>query len=143
MLLAGLRRTYGFEASATGIPEAWKTFVESLPLPGQVGGVTYGAVCGVDMEASAFEYMCAVEVGSFDGLDAATGRMQVPAAKYAVFVHHGPLAEIRQTFATGCEWLDANGEWVDAHTPTFERYGPDFDEATGAGVEVWLPMKPA
>lgn len=140
MLLAGLRRTYAFHEAPTAIPDAWRTFTAGLPLPGQIGDMTYGAVCGVDMDAATFEYICAVEVESFDALSPDTGRMKLVAAHYAVFNHRGPITGIQQTFEGACTWLDASGEWADGHTPTFERYGPAFDPATGADTEIWLPV---
>ena len=140
MLLAGLRRTYSFAEAPTAIPASWQTFTATLPLPDQIGATTYGAVCGVDMEAGTFEYMCAAEVGDFDDLDPDTGRMKLVAAHYAIFKHSGPVTEIRATFEAACHWLDGNGEWIDGHTPTFERYGPAFDPVTGADTEIWLPV---
>ncbi len=142
MLLAGLRRTYGFGDAATGIPAAWAEFVRSLPLPGQVGDVTYGAVCAADMAAQTFEYMCAAQVDGFDALNPSQGRMRVPQAHYAVFVHAGPIHDIRATIVAAHDWLAHNGSWVDGQTPEFERYGPDFDPA-GGGVEMWVPVTPA
>lgn len=141
-LLAGLRRPYGFDDAPTGIPAAWAEFGAALPLPGQVGAVTYGAVCSADMAHQSFEYMCAAEVETFDGLDARWGRMRVPDAHYAVFVHSGPIHGIRQTIAAAHGWLQDNGDWLDGETPEFERYGPDFDPA-GGGVEMWVPVKRA
>ena len=140
MLLAGLRRTYAFHEAPTAIPAAWQAFTASLPLPGQVGQTTYGAVCGADMAAATFEYICAVEVGDFDELGPDIGRMKLVPAHYAVFAHRGPISGIKDTIEAACHWLAANGEWVDGHTPTFERYGPAFDPATGADTEVWLPV---
>jgi AraC family transcriptional regulator len=143
MLLAGLRRTYRFSEAPLAIPAAWETFGAGLPLPGQVGATTYGAGCDADMAAGTFEYMCAVEVETFDALDPDVGRMKVPAARYAVFVHRGPIMDIVATIDAAHGWLDANGEWKDGETPTFERYGPAFDPATGADTEIWLPVIPA
>lgn len=143
MLLAGDRRTYRFAEGPVAIPESWARFAPTLPLPGQVGSTTYGAVCGADMDAGVFEYMCAAEVEGFDTLPEGAGRMRVPEARYAVFVHRGPITGIRATIDGGMTWLATNGEWVDAETPTFERYGPDFDPATGADTELWLPVRPA
>lgn len=140
MLLAGLRRTYSFAEAPTAIPAAWWAFTATLPLPGQIGATTYGAVCGADMAAGTFEYMCAAEVGNFDALGPDVGRMKVVAAHYAVFVHKGPITAIRETIEAAHHWLEANGEWIDGHTPTFERYGPAFDPATGADTEIWLPV---
>lgn len=138
-LLAGLRRTYSFDDAPIGIPAAWAEFGSALPLPGQVGDMTYGAVCTADMAHQTFEYMCGVEVDSFDALDASWGRMQVPAAHYAVFIHPGPIHLIRQTIADAHAWLEGNGDWIDGETPEFERYGPDFNPA-GGGVEMWVPV---
>lgn len=140
MLLAGLRRHYGFDEGPVEIPAEWKRFVALLPLPGQVGWVTYGAMCGTDLEAKRFEYICAVEVESFDGLPDGLGRMRVPEAYYAVFVHEGPVSGIRQTWNAIHEWLPASG-CSPASTPDFERYGPGFDPVAGQGdTEIWVPV---
>jgi AraC family transcriptional regulator len=141
MLLAGLRRWYAVSEGPTQIPIVWKDFVTRLPLPGQVDGRTYGATCQADMEGQRFEYMCAAEVESFDGLPDDLGRMSVPEAHYAVFVHDAPVSTIRDTIMAGFAWLASNGEWKDAGTPNFERYGPAFDAKTGIGdTELWLPV---
>ena len=141
MLLAGLRRWYGFVEAPIQIPLDWKRFVARLPLAGQVGDLTYGATCDADMAEERFEYMCAVEVETFDGLRPDVGRMRVPEATYAVFVHEGPVSGIRQTIAGGHGRLASNGEWKDGGTPTFERYGSDFDPAGGTGdITLWLPV---
>lgn len=147
MLLAGLRRWYAFAEGPAEIPLVWKDFVARLPLPGQVtgqfGGMTYGAMCQTDMAGERFEYMCAVEVGSFDLMSDDLGRMRVPEAHYAVFTHEGPVWTIRDTLMAGHVWLASNGDWKDAGTPDFERYGPRFDAATGMGdTEIWFPVTP-
>jgi len=141
MLLAGLRGWYGFAEGPVQIPLDWKRFVARLPLAGQVGEVTYGATCDADMAEERFEYMCAVEVTSFDDLRQDIGRMRVPEATYAVFVHEGPVSGIRETIMGGHRWLASNGEWKDGGTPTFERYGADYDPVRGANdITLWLPM---
>lgn len=140
MLLAGPRRRYAFASAAAAIPADWATFIPRLPLPGQVGTVTYGAMCGVDLPNAAFEYMPSVEVETFDGLDPQWGRMRVPRAHYAVFIHDGPVSSIRETIGACHAWLAGNGDWKDAGTPDFERYGPDYDPATGGDVEFWTPV---
>ena len=141
MLLAGLRRWYGFAQGPVEIPTAWKTFASRLPLPGQVDGRTYGAMCQTDMAGQRFEYMCAAEVETFDGLSDDLGRMRVPEAHYAIFTHDGPVSTIRDTLLAGHAWLEGNGEWKDAGTPDFERYGPRYDPVTGMGdIEIWFPV---
>lgn len=126
-------------------PLVWKDFVNRLPLPGQLNhAITYGAMCQTDMDGERFEYMCAAEVETFDGLADDLGRMRVPEAHYAVFFHGGPVWSIRETLMAGHDWLASNGEWKDAGTPDFERYGPRFDAATGLGdTEIWFPISHA
>jgi AraC family transcriptional regulator len=143
LLLAGLRRWYAFSEGPTEIPVVWKDFVTRLPLPGQADGRTYGATCQTDMLSERFEYMCATEVESFGGLPDDLGRMKVPEAYYAVFPHEGPVWTIRETIMGSQAWLETNSDWRDGGTPSFERYGPAFDAATGMGdTEIWLPVTP-
>ncbi len=142
MLLAGRKATYPFRTAHEEIPRDWAAFTADRPVPGEVGDFSYGAMFGVDMAAETFVYMPAVEVGTFDDLDQKWGRMRVPQAHYAVFVHPGPIEAIRETIQAAHGWLAANGVWRDGATPDFERYGPDFDPS-GGGVEIWLPVVPA
>jgi AraC family transcriptional regulator len=142
MLFAGLRRQHSFASMAEGIPRQWHDFVSLGRLPGQIGTATYGAICGGDVAAQTMEYMCAAEVETFDALPKVLGRMRVPAVRYAVFLHAGNVATIRDT------WRQIFGAWLpssgmqSAETPDFEVYGERFDGATGeGGVEIWLGVK--
>ena len=142
MLLVGLRRHHTFADAATTIPAQWQEFVRLGALPGQRGAITYGAVCGSVPAEQRFEYMCAVEVESFDAVPRELGRMRVPAQRYAVFTHRGAIGAIRTTWAAiWGDWLPRSGEHA-ANTPDFERYDPArFDARTGEGeVEIWFPI---
>jgi AraC family transcriptional regulator len=143
MLLAGLRRQHTFAAMGNDIPRQWDDFQKLGPLPGQIGTTAYGAICGGDAEKQVMEYMCAVEVKSFDGLAKDVGRMRVPAARYAVFVHEGNVATIQSTWRQIFDgWLPRSG-MQSANTPDFEVYDERFDAATGEGVvEIWLGVEP-
>lgn len=143
MLFAGLRRPHTFAGMAKGIPRQWEDFMKLGGLPGQVGTTAYGAICGGDPEAQTMEYMCAVEVQSFGALPTELGRMRVPAVRYAVFVHEGPVAGIQAL------WQEIFGAWLpnsglrSANTPDFEVYDERFDAASGSGlVEIWLGVEP-
>jgi hypothetical protein len=46
MLLAGLRRHHEFAESVRTIPEQWQELRSLGNLPGQVGTITYGVMCG-------------------------------------------------------------------------------------------------
>jgi predicted transcriptional regulator YdeE len=144
MLLAGLRRHHGFAESVSSIPAQWDEFEQLGEIPGRVGAVAYGAMCGADPERQTLEYLVGVEVESFDGLPAHLGRMRVPAVRYAVFTHEGPIESIRATWnAAMNEWLPKSG-FKSANTPDFERYDERFDAETGSGiVEIWLGIVPA
>jgi predicted transcriptional regulator YdeE len=144
MLFAGLRRKHTFASMAEDIPRQWADFLKLGRLPGQIGTTAYGAICGGDPKTQTMEYMCAVEVESFDALPKDLGRMRVPAVRYAVFVHEDNVSTIRDTcrqlFA---EWLPSSG-LQSAETPDFEVYDERFNGATGeGGVEIWLGVKSA
>jgi|SRR5687768_9059959 predicted transcriptional regulator YdeE len=142
MLFAGLRRKHTFASMGKDIPRQWDDFTKLGELPGQVGKTAYGAICGGDPKMQTMEYMCAVEVKSFDALPKDMGRMRVPGVRYAVFLHEGNVATIQGTWKQIFSvWLPSSG-MESAHTPDFEVYGDDFDGATGeGGVEIWLGVK--
>lgn len=143
-LLAGIRRKHTFASMAMDIPAQWSDFEKLGHLPGQIGTAAYGAICGVDPQTQTMEYMCAVEVASFDAVPKELGRMRVPAARYAVFLHEGNVAAIRQTWQRILEqWLPKSG-YRSANTPDFELYDDRFDGSTGeGGVEIWLGVTAA
>ncbi len=144
MLFAGLRRKHTFLRMSQDIPRQWDDFQKLGVLPGQVGTTAYGAICGGDPQTQTMEYMCAVEVQSFDAVPKDLGRMRVPAVRYAVFRHEGNVATVQSTWRAIFEgWLPSSG-MHSANTPDFERYDERFNGATGeGGVELWLGVQPA
>ena len=142
MLLAGLRGHHDFATAGATTAAAWARFAPMRPLPGQVGRTAYGAMCGTDLAAGRFEYMCAVEVEGFDALPPGLGRMRVPQASYAVFTHAGHVSTLWNTWAAiWRDWLPTAGV-TPRPTPDFELYGEAFDPATGeGGVEIWFPVE--
>lgn len=141
MLLAGIRHHHSHAEAARGIPQQWQQFKTLLPLPGQVGEVSYGAICGHD--AGSFEYLCGAEVASFDGLPSTLGRMRIDTQQYAVFAHNGPISSIAATWEGIYRWLETNGQYQSAHKPDFERYDRRYDPASASGeVEIWISVAP-
>ena len=142
MLLAGVRRVHAFGDAERTIPRQWRDLQQLGRLPGQRGATAYGAMCGTSPEQQTFEYLAGVEVDAFDALPREVGRMRVPAQRYAVFVHRGPITALRATWdAIWNDWLPRSGERP-ADTPDFERYDERFDPRTGAGViEIWFPVR--
>ncbi|HET7607665.1 MAG TPA: GyrI-like domain-containing protein, partial [Gammaproteobacteria bacterium] len=98
MLLAGIRRKHTFASMGVDIPRQWNELEKLGKLPGQVGTTAYGAICGGDARKQTMEYMVGVEVKSFDAVPKELGRMRVPAARYAVFLHEGNVATIQETW---------------------------------------------
>jgi AraC family transcriptional regulator len=141
LLIAGNAARYGCDDSA-GIPAQWQRFLPSFGhLPGQVGRVAYGVRYNDDDDGN-FDYLCGVEVGTFTGLPASFDRVRVPEHRYAVFRHAEHVSTIRRTHHTiWSTWLPQS-EHEAADAPSFERYGEEFDGATGlGGIEIWLPIK--
>ena len=68
--------------------------------------------------------------------------MRVPAQRYAVFAHRGPVSELRFTWQQILEWLPSS-EFESAHKPDFEVYGPRIDPLVAVGgIEVWVGVVP-
>jgi AraC family transcriptional regulator len=140
LLIAGLSERYVFERCHE-IPAQWQRFVPYIGnLHGQVGGTAYGV--RKDGDVGSIEYMCGVEVSSFDDLPDEFSTVRIPARRYAVFTHRDHISTIRETHtAIWTKWLPESGHEV-ADAPDFERYGEDFDPKSGTGnVEIWIPLE--
>ena len=140
MLLAGIRRHHDFATAQVGIPNQWAEFRSSGAMTNRIGSESYGVTCG--QSQTGFEYMCAIEVDSFDGIPDGTGRMKVPDQRYAIFVHEGPMPMIADTWQEILNWL-VTDKYESAHTPDFERYDSHFiPGAPSNKVEIWVGIKP-
>jgi AraC family transcriptional regulator len=141
MLLVGIRRQHTFAGGVEGIPAQWREFNARRPWPGEQGAVSYGVMCGAEPAEQRFEYMCAVETSTFDGVPADVGRMRVPASRYAVYRHEGHISTVRDTWQHIWNvWLPASGLTM-LHAPDFERYDASYDAETGeGGCEIWVPV---
>ncbi len=137
--VAGLARRFARDEMAA-IPALWSAFRPFLgSIDGQCGVSAYG-LCLPSDEPGAIEYMTGVEVAPGTKPDGLETR-DLPAARYAVFEHHGHVSEIRRTFAAIFDQglTDAGLEY--AGGPEFELYCDRFDPRTGSGVvEIWMPV---
>lgn len=142
MLLGGLRRTHTFANAPRDIPAQWGEFMAMGRLPGQRGAATYGVICGGSPEQRTMEYMCAAEVDALDALPTGVGRLRVPPAHYAVFVHEGSIDGIGETWAGVWTWLGESSAWESSPSPDFELYDERYDPDTRSGtVEIWVPVR--
>jgi AraC family transcriptional regulator len=135
MLVAGLRRHHETATADIGIARQWREFLTWETVPGRVGTQYFGVICGADDEG--LEYMTGVEVESFDGLAAETGRLQVPGQRYAVFrCAQGPF--MRTVWTGILAWL-SSGLYESAQKPDFEVYRDTPDPPSIADdVEIWV-----
>src|SRR5262249_28681154 len=110
-------------------------------VPGQVGKTAYGVVYNFDSDSN-FDYLCGVEVRGSAPLPNGFQSLQIPSQKYVVFRHAGHIAGIRATLAAiWSKWFPESG-YQAAKGPALERYGPEFNPATGlGGFEIWIPIQ--
>ncbi len=140
MTLAGLKMRYPYDGTAA-IPAQWQRFdAMEHEVPARTGNASYG-VCMND-DGGRFDYIAAVEVTPAAAIGGAFTRIALAPATYAVFAHGGHITEMRATFdAIWNGWFPKSGRQFSG-APLFERYGPEFDAATGhGGFEIWIPLK--
>jgi AraC family transcriptional regulator len=141
LLIAGLQRRFNGDTFRE-IPGLWERFVPYMGnIDGQIGGEAYGVMFGGD-GAGSFEYLSGVQVARAERLPAGFTTVSIPAQRYAVFAHRGPVSEIHRTaHAIWTKWLPESG-YQAAAAPNFERYPAGFDPDTDhTGVELWIPVK--
>ena len=142
MTIAGLRERYT-QASLHGIPALWERLVAFGRVPGRLGSVDYAAVF---LQPDGCDYVAGFEVADSDGLPKEFTCVKIPSRTYAVFVHDGHVATVRNTFdAIMRTWLPASGLQIantaDAHVYVLERYGEGFDPRSGTGdIQLWVPV---
>lgn len=141
MRIAGLAERYTFMTNQ-GIPALWQRFAPYIGhMPGQRSEFTYGVASDFEENCS-FGYLAGVEVSPTADLDAGMGYIDIPAQRYAVFVHTGHISTMRRTaYSIWAQYFPASS-LVPTGGPNFERYGPEHDPDTGYGlVEVWVPIR--
>ena len=142
MLIAGLRGHFT-TATWAGIFAQWERMVSHGKVPGAVGPVHYG-LCFLSPDG--IDYLCGVEVEAVSGLPAEFTHTNIPAQKYAVFVHHEHASKLYDTMEAIWQWFPGShyeiAQPVNGAPNFFERYGPGFNPVTGKGdIEVWIPVK--
>ena len=144
-LLAGVCRRMSFVNDRTS--EIWREFrAREKEVEGRVGNESYSVkvydagYSFADFDPAAeFDKWAAAEVsGASEGFD----RLEVPAGRYAVFIHKGIATDAPRTFGYILgEWLPNSGYEL-AHRPHFEvlpaGYNPFDPEAE---EEIWIPVQ--
>jgi AraC family transcriptional regulator len=146
MPIAGLKVRFTSE-TMNNIAQLWLRFVPHIGhTSGQVGRVAYGLFANMTSNPFGFDYMAGVEVSSTSGLPAGFSHVTMPAQRYVVFSHHGPVSNIRDTIDAAHKWFVTSGlsaAQAGHDLPVMlERYGEGFDPRTGSGdIEIWTPIK--
>lgn len=141
LLIAGMGERFSFETTPK-IPGLWQRFSPSIgAITNQIDGCTYG-VCHNRDEQGGFDYLAGIEVSNFAALAERFQRMKIPVHSYAVFIHPGHIARLRDSFAyIWNHWLPQSGYTV-GDSPEFVRCSHDFDPAAGHGrVEIYVPIE--
>ncbi|QJI33325.1 GyrI-like domain-containing protein [Pseudomonas sp. ADAK13] len=139
LVIAGVQGRYS-KATLGDIPKLWELFDSCFKeIKQRVGGVTYG-VC-YNAKHDEFDYLAGVEVPTKGDVPSNFESIEIPAHRYAVFPHFGPVQALAQTYERIMfEWLPGSGYKVIG--ADFERYSADFDVGKGTGsVEIWIPIK--
>lgn len=142
LLIAGLGRRFSCEDFA-GIPVLWQQFTPYLgAMPGRKNSTAYGLVTGVGA-ADTYFYLAGVEVRDLTDLDGGLTGIRLPAQRWAAFRHDDHITTISATIhAIFSRALPEAGLTPGDMPDLIERYGEDFDPATGAGgFEIWVPVK--
>lgn len=143
LLIAGLCERYRFDATSA-IPGQWQRFTTAVDdVPERTGAAAYGIMLPVAGFAEGFDYLTGVEVTRLEHLPDSFSHAQIPAARYAVFEHHGHVSGIKAAWqAVWSRWLPQAGLEVADEPIAFEQYGADFDPEKGQGVvSLWVPLR--
>jgi len=140
LLVAGFAERITYDNIAS-IPQLWQKISAHIGhLPNEIPGYAYGVKFNSDNNG--FEYLAGIAVSTFEGLPGEFRTSRIPPQTYAVFIHRGHIATIRETMkAIWNEYLPQSGLTV-MDAPEYERYGSSFDPRTGNGeVEIFIPIQ--
>lgn len=144
-LLVGVRRRTSFANDRTS--EIWREFrMSEKNIRERVGRESYSVKvydAGYSFErfdpSAEFDKWAAAEVKTPNN---AGETLEIPAGKYAVFIHKGPATEAQRTFSyIFREWVP-NSEFELDQRPHFEVLPEGYDPFDPeAQEEVWIPIK--
>lgn len=140
-LIAGMNQSYDAKSRAN-IPTQWGRFAPHIgKVPGQIGAASYG-VCWNVKSNDVFDYLCGVEVAAKAKLPPGFTQVTLPAGRYAVLTHTGPVSSLPQTIdKIWSQWVSVSALKT-AKTPCFERYTDKYDPQSNSGeVEIWVPLE--
>jgi len=127
--------------------KAWEAFFQvSYKLPESDNeayfGITYYTEDYVPGEEGGQAYMVAAPVPSLDELPEGVVTRKIPARKYIVFEHHGPMEKVGETYSYIYRDFIPNGSYDVIYADTLERYDHRFMEDPDDSIfEIWIPVQ--
>jgi AraC family transcriptional regulator len=142
--LAGLPLAGPQSVLETDMSEVWKAFLERE----QELGVTNGFRYGVSLpEAAGIRIECvAAEVADLNHLPAGMIGIRIPARRYAMVTHRGPMARVQATYVTGFAAIEQLGMAHDTDAWRLERYDRRYtptvndDTRTDNAYDILIPL---
>ena len=133
--------------NGTVIPALWHQFMQRFAtIPGRTGSASLGLVEMLPADAGKSDpmemfYLAAAPVSSFEGLPADLLQRTLPAGRYALFTHVGPLERLGATMTTIYRgWLPQAKEKL-RDAPHLEWYDQRFDpNSAKSEFDILLPV---
>ncbi len=132
MKLAGLPAVVPASAPETDLPEIWKAFLAREGELGEHNGVRYGVTLRRD-DGEQVECV-AVEVADLDQLPPGMIGIQVPARRYALMTHRGPMVHAQASRVTGTAAMEQLGMEADEEGIRLERYDRRYTPTVDDGA---------
>lgn len=132
MKLAGLPSVVPASAPETELPEVWKAFLAREAELGEHNGVRYGVTLRQD---NGEQVECvAVEVADLDQLPPGMIGIRVPARRYALMTHRGPMVHAQASRVTGTAAMEQLGMEADEEGIRLERYDRRYTPTVDDGA---------
>jgi AraC family transcriptional regulator len=132
MKLAGLPAVAPISAPETDLPEIWKAFLAREGELGEHNGVRYGVTLRQD---NGEQVECvAVEVADLDQLPPGMIGIKVPARRYALMTHRGPMLHAQASRVTGTAAMEQLGMEADEEGIRLERYDRRYTPTVDDGA---------
>ena len=106
--------------------------------PELIGPEAFGVCTWVNEDTGVFEYVCAFAAKSMDQLPEGFVLRTVPAHRYAVFAHRGPLDTLRQTYNNIYQiWIPQAGLKLHSDKFDMEVYDDGFKDGAPDSI-LWI-----
>ena len=114
------------------LPETWKAFLARESELGEHNGVRYGVTLRRD-DGEQVECV-AVEVADLDQLPPGMIGIAVPARRYALMTHRGPMVHAQASRVTGTAAMEQLGMEADEEGVRLERYDRRYTPTVDDGA---------